>query len=162
MPRLYTVSFAGVLVSASQDLFQINGPTGSRVLRIRRAVLSSTNVTIPTSQMVQVQARFLPATVTNGTGGTAPTPARTDQGDAAPSFTSLVNNTGAATSSNTPVNLYQSGFHAYNGLDEPFDDANGNGSPVIGPGEAWVFQLLNNPTGTINFSGTVWVEEFGG
>lgn len=163
MPRIYTVSFEQVAVAAPQDLFQINGPSGSRLLRVKRAVLSATDTTLPTSQMLAIRARFLPATVTNGSVGTAPTPARTDPGDAAPSFTAYANNTTKATSSGTPVVLHEAGFHVYNGFDETFDyDANPVASPPIGPGEAWVLELLSTPSGTLHLSGTVWLEETGG
>ena len=111
--------------------------------------------------MLGFQARFLPATVTNGSGGTAPTPARVDQGDQAPTITSFVNNTTPASTSGSAVILYQGGCHIYNGLDEDFDDRR-LGSPVFGAGEAWVFQLLSTVTGTAHLSGTVWIEEMGG
>lgn len=162
MPRLYTVSFEQVAVVAPQDLLQINGAAG-KMLRIKRTALSSTDTTIPTSQMIALRARFLPATVTNGSVGTAPTPARTDPGDAAPSFTAYANNTTKATSSGTPVVLFEGGCHVYNGYDATFEeDGRGAASPAIGPGEAWVFELLSTVSGTVHLSGTVWVEEVGG
>jgi hypothetical protein len=162
MPRLYTVSFSNILVAAAQDMFQINGPTAG-ALRIRRVIIGSSNTTLPTAQMLSVQARFLPSVVTNGSGGTAPTAQKLDPGDANPNFSCFVNNTTPASTTGTAAILYDNGFHIYNGLDEPEDDGTGRGlgSPVISPGEAWVFQLLSTVSGAVNLSGTCYVEAIG-
>jgi len=161
MPRIYTVSFEQALITAVQDLFQVSGAAG-KMLRIRRAVLSCSDPVLPASQMLAVRARFLPATVISGSGGGNPTPARTDPGDAAASFVALTNSTTKATTNGSPATLYESGFYLYKGFDEPFDDGVGHGAPLVGPGEAWVLELLNGLIGVVHLSGTVWVEEMGG
>src|SRR4051794_5105874 len=104
MPRIYTVSFENVSVSAAQDLLQIKGAS-NKVLRILRRWVSATDTTIPTAQMLRLRERFLPATVTDGSGGSTPTPAKRDQGDAAATFTALANNTTPATTNGTAVVL---------------------------------------------------------
>src|SRR5437868_1937281 len=102
MPRVYKVPFSGVAVTLPQDLVQIKGATG-KMVRIVRAWCGATDTTIPTPQHIQIRCRFLPATVTDGSGGTTPTPQKVDPGDAAASFTALMNSTTKATSSGTAI-----------------------------------------------------------
>lgn len=157
MPRMYRVTFEGVLVSgATNDLIQINGAAG-KILRIKRYWWGNTNTTLATAQMIQTRCRFLPATVTNGSGGTTPTPQKLDPGDAAASFTSLANNTTKATTSGTAAILDEQGEHIFAGVDISFQSP-----PIIGPSEAFVFELLSTVTGTVNLSGGIEVEEMGG
>ncbi len=161
MSRIYTVVFEGVSVAAAQDLFQLLGATG-KVIRLRRVVLSATDTTAPTSQMLEVRVRYLPATVTNGSGGTTPTPQATSPGDSAASFTAKANNTTPATTNGTAVKIFEGGCHVFNGLDENFgDDGTGQHCPEAGPSTSLTVELLGAPTGTVHLSGTAWVEEIG-
>jgi hypothetical protein len=156
MSRIYSVTFENVTVTAAQDLLQVKGATG-KMLRILRRWVNSVDTTIPTAQMIRLRERFLPATVTDGSGGTSPTPVPHDPGDAAASFTAKANNTTQATSSGTAVVLYATGCHIYNGFDDIHDEP-----PVIGPSESYVFELLSTVSGTVHLSGGVEVEEIGG
>lgn len=159
MPRQYRVTFEGVAVSAAQDLFQITGAAG-KIVQPVKVVIKATNQS-PTAQQLQFRIRFLPATVTNGSGGTTPTITRTDPGDAAASFTALASNTTKATTSGTAAILYEGGEYVFNGLEEVFDGLV-IAQPPIGPSEALVVELLAAPTGTLNLSGTILVNEIGG
>lgn len=156
MSRLYRVTFSAVAVSAAQDLFQIKGASG-KIIRILNRWIGATDTTLPAGQMLQLRERFLPATVTDGSGGSTPTPAKTDPGDAAASFTALANNTTKATTSGTAIVLHETGVHIYNGFDEDHD-----APPVIGPSESYVFELLSTVSGTVHLSGGVLIEEIGG
>ena len=156
MPRRYRVVFEQVTVSAAQDMLQITGASG-KMLRILRAWVNSTNTTLPTSQMIAIRCRTLPATVTNGSGGTTPTIQKTDIGDASASFTALANNTTKATTSGTAVINDDTGTHISAGYDNMFITP-----PPIGPSEAFVFELLSTVSGTVALSGGVEVEEIGG
>jgi hypothetical protein len=155
MPRSYRVTFSGVAVSAAQDLLQIKGATG-KMLRIVRAWVGATNTTMPTAQHIQTRCRLLPATVTDGSGGTTPTPQKTDQGDAAATFTALANNTTKATTSGTAVVLDEQGNYLSGGVEHPFPD-----KPTVAVNQSFVFELLSTVSGTVNFSGGVMVEEMG-
>jgi hypothetical protein len=156
MGRIYRVTFDAVNVTAAQDLIQINGAAG-KMLRILHRWVAATDTTIPSAQMLQLRERYLPSTVTNGSGGTSPTPQRTDPGDAAASFTALVNSTTKATTSGTAVQLFATGAHIFNGYDDtviaPYP---------IGPSEAYVFELESTVSGAVHLSGGVEVEETGG
>lgn len=156
MPRVYSVTFEEVAVSAAQDLVQIKGASG-KTLRILRAWWGATDTTLPTSQQVSTRGRFLPATVTDGSGGSSPTPRKFDPGDAAASFTALANNTTPASTNGTATILLERGDHIYAGMSHSFRNP-----PVIGPSESFVFELLSTVTGTVHLSGGVEVEETGG
>jgi hypothetical protein len=156
MPRKYQITTEDVLVAAAQDLCQVKGATG-KMLRILRAAWGATDTTLPTAQMCKSRCRFLPATVTDGSGGSVPTAAKNDPGDVAASFTALANNTGKATSSGTAVTLGEKGDHIYSGCEFVFRDP-----PVVGPSESFVFELLSTVSGTVHLSMQVDVEEIGG
>ena len=155
MSRIYKVTFENVAVSAAQDLIQIKG-TSNKMLRILRRWVGSTDTTIPTGQMLRLRERILPTTVTDGSGGTTPTPAKTDQGDAAASFSALANNTTQASSSGTPVVVYATGVHVFNGFDDIHDEP-----PTVISTSSYVFELLSTVSGTVHLSGGVEVEEIG-
>lgn len=158
MPRLYTVSFSQVAVSAPQDLAQIPG-VSNKLVRILRFWLSpAVDTSLAAAQGLSLRCRILPATFTVGSGGsTGLTPSKKDQGDAASSIsTAATNNTVKATTSGTAVILFSGGAHLYSGIDKRFD------SPVpIVPTAGFVLELLSTPTGTVTLSGGVDLSEEG-
>ena len=156
MPRTYAVTFEEVACSAAQDLVQIIGAAG-KTLRILRQFVAMTDTSPPTNQQLALRSRFLPATVTNGSGGTSPTPRPFDPGDAAASFTAKANSTTQATTNGTAAILEENGCNAFAGYDYMFPRP-----PIIGPSESFVFELLAAPVGTPHLSGGVIVEEMGG
>jgi hypothetical protein len=156
MARRYAVSFEEVACSAAQDLLQINGAAG-KMLRILSVSVAMADTSPPTNQQFGLRARFLPATVTNGSGGSSPTPQPYDPGDSAASFTAKANNTSKATTNGTASVLLEDGCNAFSGYLYMFPSP-----PVVGPSEAFVWELLSTPTGTPHLSGTAVVEEMGG
>lgn len=156
MGRLYSVSFTAVNVSAAQDLFQIKGAAG-KMLRIRRVSVNLGATTLPSAKGLELRCRFLPATVTDGSGGSTPTPQPLDAGDAAASFTALANSTTQATTNGTAKVLESTGCHVFAGHDYVFPFP-----PVVGPSESFVYELLSSPGETFVLSGTCIVEEIGG
>jgi hypothetical protein len=156
MSRIYEVVFDNVAVSAVQDLVQVNGATG-KMIRILRRWVNSTDVPVATQQQLALRERFLPATVTNGSG-TLTTPSKTDPGAPAASFTAYCNSTTKALTSGTAGLLGAYGVHIFNGYDDEPDVF-----WPIGPGQAYVWELEVTPTaGPIHLSGVVAVEELGG
>ena len=156
MPRTYSVTFEEVACTAAQDLVQIKGAAG-KMLRILRQYVALTDTSPPTNQQFALRSRFLPATVSDGSGGTTPTPRPFDPGDAAASFTALANSTSKATTNGTATILEENGANSFAGYDYMFPRP-----PVIGPSESFVFELLAATTGTPHLSGGVIVEEMGG
>lgn len=155
MPRVYSVTFEGVSVSAAQDLVQIKGASG-KMLRILRQWVGCTNTTAPTNQQLSLRSRFLPATVTDGSGGSTPTPQPVDPGDAAATFTSLANDTVKATTNGTAKTLEENSCNIFAGYDYTFPKP-----PLVGPSQSFVFELLSTVSGTVTLSGGVLVEELG-
>lgn len=133
------------------------GATG-KIMRILRVSLGPALTSLPTGQALNLRARFLPATVTVGSGGTTGiTPSKNDPGDAACSSTTCaVNNTTPASTNGTAVVLWSGGCHLFQGIDQVFN------FPPIGPSEAFVFEMINTPSGTVTVSGSLQLEEIGG
>ncbi len=155
MSRIYKVPFDNILVSAAQDLLQIKGATG-KMLRILEINLACTDTSLATGQMLQLRCRFLPATVTDGSGGGTITPVAMP-GDSAASFTCLRNNTTPATTSGTAVVHRTDSMHLYSPYTYPFP------KPVeVGQSESFTFELEGAPSGTVHLSGGAIVEELGG
>ena len=157
MGRRYQVLFSAVTVSAAQDLVQITG-AAARMYRILRHWVGCGDTSLATGQGLKLRSRYLPATVTVGSGGTTGvTPSKVDPGDAACTTTTCaINNTTQATTSGTAVLVYANGCHLYNG------DVWNYPGVWIGPSEAYVFELLSTVSGTVTLSGGVLIEEFGG
>ena len=157
MARQYAVTFEKISVSGTQDLFQIIGASG-KMLRIKSVSLSDVDATAPSTNMqLALRCRYLPATVTNGSGGGTPAIGKMDPGDAAASFTALSNNTTKATTSGTVAILLEDGCNIYAGYSYPFP-----APPVVGPSESFVFELITAPPSGVTLNGTVLVEEIGG
>lgn len=158
MARRYRVTFEAVAVSAAQDLIQLKGAAG-KMLLVRRFWVGATDTTAPTNQQLSLRARYLPATVSDGSGGSTPTPQKTDPGDAAASATALANDTTKATTGGTAVILYENGVNIYAGDDQrrALDEAY-----PIGPSESFVWELLSSASGTVHLSGGVEFDEIGG
>jgi hypothetical protein len=156
MPRIYTIGFENVAVSAAQDLVSVKGSTG-KICRLLRAWLGATDTTIQTAQGLRIRFRYMAATITLGSGGTgSPTIQPVDPGDAAASFTAHTNDTSQATTSGTAFLLVAQGCHNYAGLDFSFPRPQ-----IFGLNEGVTFELLSTVTGTCHFSGGVEIEESG-
>lgn len=170
MARVYVGQIKNVAISAAQDIWAIIATTTPKSVRLLRCVISATDTTIPTSQMIAIEiALFTGATITAGSGGSTPTAQKVDNGDPANTgFTLAANNTTQATTTGTTNLVYDGGFHAYNGFDESFvvDGSNARGAmPIFVQAAANAGTILirttSAATGTVHISSTVWVEEAG-
>lgn len=157
MPRVYTVSFKNVTIAAAQDLVALKGSTG-KTCRLRRVWLYMNDTTLQTAQALRLNVKYGSATVTLGSGGSAPTPRPLDPGDAAASFTCRVNDTTPGTTSGAFTDLTPVGGHNYAGYDYTWPKGE---EPVFGLNEGAIFELLSTVSGTCNFSGGATVEETG-
>ncbi len=147
-----------MLAAVAQDLVLVTGATG-KMMKILKHWLGCSNTSLATGQNLSLRSRFLPATVTVGSGGTTGiTPSKNDPGDAACSSTTCgTNNTTQSTTNGTAIILYANGAHLYQGDVWVYPNC-----PPIGPSEAFVFELLAATSGTVNLSGGVEFEEIGG
>jgi len=100
--------------------------------------------------------KHLAATVTTGSGGTAPTPTRANPGDAAASFTARANDTTPAASGGT-ANIFADEFNPINGYYWQAPKPGSEPEAVIS--EAIAFSLVDTPSVTLTLNATLWVEE---
>ncbi len=121
MPRLYTVTFNKVSISAVQDLVGIYLPTSAanfkQVSFSRYWITADEDATLATATALVMRLKFLGQTVTTGSGGSSFTPTPLDPGDAAAKCTARINDTGQATTTGTTTVLDTQGCHSYNGYD---------------------------------------------
>lgn len=112
--RAYTVTFAAVSITAQQTLFYIK-PAADKICIIEAIYLGASGGAADAGdaqeELYDLQLIYLPATVTVGSGGTAPTPGPKAVNDTAAGFTARVNDTTKATSSGTAVVRHPDGFN---------------------------------------------------
>src|ERR1700733_1041045 len=94
--RMYSINFTDVSVSAAQDLINITATAGM-AFKIHRIEGGQRSLTAWESKPVKLVR--LPATVTAGSGGSAVTPQKMNNGDAAATVTARANDTTPATTS---------------------------------------------------------------
>jgi hypothetical protein len=153
MGRFYSISFADVSVSAAQDLINITS-TSTMAWRLWRVTGGQRSLSTWEAKPILIQR--VPATVTAGSGGTAPTPRPMLNGDAAATITCRVNDTTAMTSSGTIVTLLTKEFEFLNGFELVFlpDEA-----PVFTISQGCRINLPTAPSGATSMSFTAIVEE---
>jgi len=151
--RMYSISFADVSVAASQDLINITA-TANMAFKIHRVELGQRSLTAWESKPVKLIR--LPATVTAGSGGSAVTPAKMNNGDVAATVTSRSNDTTPASTGGTAATLMARDWEFLNGFLVVFTP---DERPVIAPSQAVQLSLPTAPSGATLVSGTVLIEE---
>ncbi|MGH7103468.1 MAG: hypothetical protein ACREFJ_13835 [Acetobacteraceae bacterium] len=147
-------SFAGVSVSAAQDLFYILASSGVPV-RLHRLSLSTAGQTSPGNLIISVQ-RFTP-TVTAGSGGTLLTPVELAQvSGRAASSTVRANDTTRATTTGSKQVLWAGTMQDLNNLDDVLVPELW---PMISAGTALVVGLEVAPGSAVNLFGAVHFSE---
>src|SRR4051794_39213213 len=97
--RLYTAAIDAVTIAAVQDIFMLKAGAANGTV-IHQIRVSAGGVTSPAE--LRLRLKRLPATVTNGSGGTTPTINFVDTGDSkAATATLRANDTTQATTSGT-------------------------------------------------------------
>lgn len=159
MSRVYSVAFENVAITAVQDLFELT-PAANKPVKLIALYLSNVGGTADAAdaqeELLRISIRRVPATVTSGSGGTAPTPRLVDPSDAAAGATAEVNNTTQATSSGTIETLHPDGWN----VRIPY-------ALVFTPEMQWeaingqvlVVSLLAAPADSVNCSGVLYFEE---
>jgi hypothetical protein len=160
--RIYTVPFDNVAVTTTADLFDLD-PAVDKPIRILSIDVGQTNRTGDANEdMVRWSIRrFTGATITVGSGGTAPTPTPVNVGDGAAAFTARVTDTTIATTTGTNTLVHASTFNTRVGLlwVPPPEclvlaaDTTGNCKLIV--------RLEEAPSASTTFSGTCYVEELG-
>lgn len=152
--RLYTVSFSNVTLSAVQDLFLLIAGSGKGLGLHSIELGQITGVTVAN---LRLRIRMHPVTVTNGSGGTAPTPQKTNNNDAAATFTARANDTTQSSSSGTTADMVATVVNTINGFVwyPPVP-----GRPLVCPVSGAIAISLDTAPSSLVFNGSVTVEEF--
>jgi hypothetical protein len=99
--RIYSAAFDNVTIAAVQDVFYLKAGAANGI-EIHHIQLTAGGVTAAAE--IRLRLKRLPATVTAGSGGTAPTISTIDSGDTkASTATARANDTTQATTSGTAV-----------------------------------------------------------
>jgi hypothetical protein len=157
--RAYSVNFVAVAVTAQQDFFYIK-PAADKICVIEAVYLANVGIAADAGdaqeELYDVELIRVPATVTVGSGGTAPTPRPLAVNDTAAAFTARVNDTTKATTSGTLAVIHADGMNVrvpYVWMPPP------EHRPLVGNAEAMVFRLNSTPGDSISLSGTMLVRE---
>lgn len=153
--RLYTTGFQGVSVTAVQDLINVIAGS-SKIFGVHSVNIGQ--ITQTTVGNLRLRLRYLPVTVSNGTGGGAGVVKPYVPGDVAATVTSRINDASTqATSSGTAVDLWDDVFNPINGFlwvppvpGRPY---------IIGLSGAFIVSLDTAPASAMTVSGSVTLEE---
>lgn len=159
--NLFTVSFAGVAITAPQDLFALLAAATSRLAICRVEVMQYSDVGDAASEILAYT--FKRGATVAGSGGTAPTPVniKGHTGARAATTTARVNDTTQA-GTGTIVTVQAGAFNIQAGLlyapryDEFIDER-----ITVEAGSRFVVSLDSAPADALTVSGTILFEELG-
>jgi hypothetical protein len=147
---MYSAVFEEVAVTAAQDLFEIVAPADSVVI-IHGFEISQSSDTDSEGLSLLVHRGS-----TSGSGGSTPTPAPMNVGDAAFGGTVEANNTSQSTEG---TQLHAAAFNVLSGYAWiPTPETR----PVLSPSGRIIIELQTAPADSLTMSGTVYFEEIGG
>lgn len=147
------MSFSNVTLSAVQDMLAVYAGS-SKIFAVLSVNIGQVTGTSVANQRIRL--RYLPVTVTAGSGGSAGTLKPFVSGDAAPTITGRINDTVQATTNGTAVDLWDDQWNIINGFlwVPPIPSR----PPVIGISGAFIVSLDTAPA-TIVSNASVTVEE---
>ena len=154
MSEIFTVVCENQPVTALQDILAAYAAS-TKKLRLLAVELAANGQT--TVGNWPIRMRYLPATVTPGSGGAAVTPHNVNPDGAAASFTARRNDTTQAVTGGTAVDVIATQFNPINGYywqaPVPVSD-----EPKADLSTAFILSL-DSVTGTLNVSATMWLRE---
>ena len=153
MGRMYSVVFEEVAVTAVQDFFEINAPADSVVILHSLEIAQSSDAGDAEDEQLSL---LIHRGSTSGSGGTTPTPAPINLGDAAFGGTTEVNNTAQSTEGTI---LHATAFNVRAGY---FKEWTPETRIVISPSDRLIIELQTAPADALTMSGTIYIEEIGG
>jgi len=152
--EIFTIVAENVAVTAAQDVLAAYA-AATKKLQLLAVELSANGQT--TVGNYPMRLRYLPATVTSGSGGSSVTPRNVNPDGATASFTARRNDTTQAVTGGTASDYVATQFNPINGYywqpptpvgDEPKADLSGA-----------LILSLDSVTGTLNISATMWLRE---
>lgn len=156
VPRVYTVTFQAVAVTASQDFFEIT-PADDKPVSLLGVFISQYS-DFGDAQDETLSWSVIRGFTASGSSGTAPTPRPLNRSDAAAGFAAEVNNTSKATTGTTHL-LHADSFNVRAGLAQWW-------TPETVPGASQadttiVVRLEVAPADSLTMNGTLYVAELG-
>lgn len=151
--RIYKTFFENVTVAAAQDLFSLKAGAANGI-EIHQIDLSAGGVTAPAE--IRIRVKRMPATFTQGSGGSTPTVGVADSGDTkATTATVHANDTTPGTTGGTAVVLGAFQWNVlmpWQYLPAPED------RDVIQAAEGFVIDALGSPASTVVSATITWRE----
>lgn len=160
MSRMYTVVFQGTITNAGgdQDLLECD-PAAGKPVRLRGFSLGNiSEVGDSAEEGLRCSVYKMTATVTGGSGGSAPTVVPLDTGDAAFGGAVEVNNTTVATTSGSALILHELGWNI-RGTPYDFWYPDERFCPIVREAEFLLFRLQTTPADDFTGQFTFWLEE---
>jgi hypothetical protein len=159
---MYTVEFNNVSYTAANgdyDYFELN-PAADIPIRLAGLFLGQeTNESDANEDFSRIVIlRFTGATLTSGSGGSAPTPRPVSNGDAAAGFAAETSNSTVATTSGTSVRLHSDTFNIRTGYQMWWPPE----ARVTCPGSTDAVLIIRQEStldANSTFSGTAYIEE---
>jgi hypothetical protein len=151
--RIYTMSFTNVTLSAVQDALAVYAGA-TKIFAVLSVNLGQVTATSVANQRVRL--RYLPATVSSGSGGSAGTLKPFVAGDVAATVTGRINDTSQATTGGTAIDLWDDQWNIINGFlwVPPIPSR----PPVIGLSGAFIVSLDTAPSGIVA-NASILIEE---
>ncbi len=160
MGMLYTAQFNGVAVTAQQDFFELLVPSDCVVIVHMIQLTQTTELGDAQEEQLAILLKRGVGSVTSGSGGTTPTPAKTESGFAAAGSTVEANNTTKmATGSGTITTL---DADSWNVRAEKVWLMPPELRIVLSPTERLTVELGTTPADSITMNGVIKFEELGG
>ena len=152
--EIFTVVCENIAATAAQDVLAAYAAS-TKKLWLLAVELSANGQTLVGNYPIRL--RYLPATVTHGSVGSAVTPNNVNPSGAAPSFTARRNDTTQATTSGTAADIVATQLNPINGYywQAPVSLGNEPKSDLSGA----LVLSLDGIVGTLNLSATMWLRE---
>ncbi len=155
MSGIYTVTFAGVAVTAQQDLMALVAHASKQCVLLGFGISQSTEVADAAEEGLSILVKS--GATSAGSGGGAFTPVPTDGVGAASGFTSRINDTTVA-NTGTIVNHYAYNWNVRVGMDIILPESM---QLIFGAGRRLVIGLATTPADSITMSGYAVDQEIG-
>lgn len=157
---MYSAQFNGVAVVAQQDFFELLAPADAAVILHQVQISQTTEFGDGSEEDLSILFKRGVGSVTSGSGGTTPTPAKFQSGFAAAGSTVEANNTTKlAVGTGAITTLWADAWNVrapYLWLPPP------ELRIVLSPGERLTVELAQTPADSITMNGVLVFEELGG
>lgn len=154
MGRRYYVTISnGSMTTSVVDILNITA-TANMAFKIWRVYGGQTTLTATESKPLVLKR--MPATVTAGSGGSAVTITKQNNGDASPTITARSLDTTGMTTNGTAANVMARNWELLNGFDQLWVPGS---EPIIGPSQGAALSVVAALSNTTAVSFTIEVEE---